>query len=362
MEKETALIVVEKLNVPALFIDGGMDEIIEQIKTKATSFEPNIETVSGRKEIASIANKVARSKVLLDDLGKNLVYDWKQKAKKVDDVRKHMRDTLDALKERVRKPLTDWEKSEQERIDGYKLKISEIISFGNTNDDFGNPLSSETLKSNLTRLDAVQTTEELFGEVSGEAQRVKEKSAAKLMAAIDRQEKYEAEQAELEMLRKEKVERERVEYEERLKKEAADKAMKEAEEKAQREKAESEKREREAREAAERSEKARIAAEERAKRERIEAEERARIAQERAVKEAEERARLDAERKEKERLERERREREEAERKAANLKHREKIENNIVVSMDKIGVGPNTARLIIDAINSGKILHITINY
>jgi len=47
----------------------------------------------------------------------------KEQPKLVDAERKRMRDKLDALKDQVRKPLTDWENAEESRIDEIKTVI-----------------------------------------------------------------------------------------------------------------------------------------------------------------------------------------------------------------------------------------------
>ena len=113
--ENNALVVVEKLNPVEIFQEGGMPKVLREIEAKATAIVADVETDGGRKEIASVAYKVARSKTLIDDIGKAMVADWKKKAKVVDEVRKEARDFLEALKDRVREPLTTWEK-EQERI------------------------------------------------------------------------------------------------------------------------------------------------------------------------------------------------------------------------------------------------------
>ena len=110
------LLVVEQLNAMELFTGQAMDPLIEQIKALVDRHVPDVSTARGRGDIASLARRVASSKVILDDLGKDLVADWKEKAKKVDIVRKKMRDELDALRDRAREPLTLWEQAEAERL------------------------------------------------------------------------------------------------------------------------------------------------------------------------------------------------------------------------------------------------------
>lgn len=119
------LIVVEKLDPVEVFTGGGIDAVLSAIEAKTKEFEPTTETDSGRKKIASMANKVARSKTLLDGIGKEMVADWKAKAKKVDVVRKQARDFLDDLKVQVRRPLTEWEEKDQKRIEALQQSIQE---------------------------------------------------------------------------------------------------------------------------------------------------------------------------------------------------------------------------------------------
>jgi hypothetical protein len=380
------LLVVEKLNVPALFCENGMDRILKDIEAKATSFVTTTETAAGRKEIASIANRVAKSKVLLDDLGKNLVADWKIKAKRVDEVRKQTRDFLDDLKIRVRKPLTEWERAEEDRIAKHRSSLEIMANLTQTADADGSPFSAKKLKTALLSLQSVQMGE-VWEEFAAEAARLKDEYIVVLQGHIERREAYEAEQAELERFRKEQAEREQREYEERIAKAAAEKAQKEAEEKAWKEKEEILRREAEAkaeiarieREAKEAEERARLAAEkakadakaaaERAERERIASEERAKIAaeqakleKERAVKQTQEQAKRDQEAREQARIAAEKEERAKLARLAARKDHQKKINNEALVDFEINGVGADTAKEVIKLIASDLISHITINY
>ncbi|MGQ4865984.1 hypothetical protein ACOQOO_26480, partial [Enterobacter kobei] len=62
-----------------------------------------------------MAHKVARSKTYIDNAGKDLVAELKALPKQIDESRRIVRERLDALKDEVRRPLTEWE-AEQERI------------------------------------------------------------------------------------------------------------------------------------------------------------------------------------------------------------------------------------------------------
>ena len=108
----TDLVPLESLT-PEIFDGDKLTNILASIRTVATSYAPDISTASGRKSIASLASKVAKSKTAIDGLGKKMVSDWKTKAKGIDVLRKQSRDFLDELKFEVRHPLTAWEENEQ---------------------------------------------------------------------------------------------------------------------------------------------------------------------------------------------------------------------------------------------------------
>ncbi|MDE1907678.1 MAG: hypothetical protein KGH75_14640, partial [Rhodospirillales bacterium] len=117
IEKEaTALTVIEPANVMTVFTDRQrIDPILEHIAREVRSFVPDTSTAKGRKEIASLAFKVAQTKTYLDGLGKDLVAELKELPGRIDKNRAAIRETLDALKAEARRPLTEWE-AEQERI------------------------------------------------------------------------------------------------------------------------------------------------------------------------------------------------------------------------------------------------------
>jgi len=129
------LVVIEKKNVMQIFAsEGGLDPVVDAIIKEVRSHKPDTETQKGRDAVRTLANKVAKSKVYLDDLGKDLVSDWKSKSKVVDNSRKKMRDALAELKVEARKPLIDWEEAaaEKERIFQEKaaaLKLEESFLY-----------------------------------------------------------------------------------------------------------------------------------------------------------------------------------------------------------------------------------------
>lgn len=316
MSEELQLIVVEQIKPLELFTAPDKLKIfLDDIDKKAMSIVPDMTTAKGRKDIASIAYKVARTKTTLDDLGKSEVAKLKDLPKKIDAGRKAAREFLDALAERYRQPLTDWEAEEKAKIE------------------------AEELAREISRCHGEALEMESFFE--------RERQVAK----------KEAEFARIEVERKEKeesarIEKERIEREERLKAEAAAKATKEAEEKAAAEKKAADEAIAKAKRDAEEAEQRRIAEAEAA-----------RISKENAVREAERKAREEADRKERDRIAEIERARIAEEKKAANKKHREKIKKEACRHIKGIyGVTQEQAEGIFDAISTGDVPHISVSW
>lgn len=346
------LTVLEQKSPIELFKDNGLDPVLEAITNEVKAFVPDLTTDKGRKEIASLAYKVSKSKTYLDDLGKDLVSEWKEQSKKVDNERKRVREYLDNLRDEVRKPLTEFEEREEARLQKHKDGIKAIESYLIT---YGAASNQETLIDAIKTLGAIDLTIEKWDEFSSLAQQKVKESHLYLTDLLDKRIKHDAEQAELEQLRKEKAEREKREHEERIAKEAAEKARIDAEAKAKadQDRLEKEKRESEQREnllkqklekEKELAEKARIEAEKRAKE---------------AVEKAKEDERLRIQR-ESERIELETRKRE------ADLAHRKLINNAALDAIHSLDLGVplplEAARKIVEAIAKGEVPNVKINY
>lgn len=264
---ETALVVIEPTNALAVFTaTDKVDPILAAIKKAVADFTPDVSTAKGRAEIASMAHKVSRSKTYLDGIGKDLVDQYKEIPKKIDANRKRIRDELDALKDEVRKPLTDWEEAEKARVQGIKDRIAVLSSLANA----ANGTPKEVIMAAITAAE-ITHIDDSFGEFATDAAKEKDRVLSVLRPALFAREKYEAEAAELARLCEEAAKREQEDRDRKIAEAAAEKARRDAEEKAAREKAEAERKAKEEREAAERRELELKLAAEKAERERLQA-------------------------------------------------------------------------------------------
>ena len=276
MSEVTDLVVIEKQNAMAVFTTKEqLDPIIEAIEKEARSLVPDVSTRKGRDAIASMAHKVARSKTYIDNAGKDLVAELKALPKQIDESRRIVRERLDALKDEVRRPLTEWE-AEQERI---KAEEAARVKAENDRKQFESDheialLMNDAFDRELTEKKAeeerqrIAHEEELKRQAAEQAKReAEEKAAAELAAAKKREEDAIAAKAQAELLAKQAQERAEQEAKDAAAKaEAEKKAAIEAEQRKAQEEADRIKREAEAKEAARLAEEKRIA-DEKAKRE-----------------------------------------------------------------------------------------------
>ncbi|EPQ5994542.1 hypothetical protein [Klebsiella pneumoniae] len=317
------LVVIEKKNAMAVFTNNDqLDPLIEAIEKEARSLVPDVTTKKGRDAIASMAHKVARSKTYIDNAGKDLVAELKALPKQIDESRRVVRERLDALKDEVRRPLTEWE-SEQERI-----KAEEAM----------NALHAEALAMN----------EEFDRQMAARIESDHE-MALLMNDAFDREQADKAAEAE----------RQRIAHEEEIKRQAEEKAKREAAEQAQREIDAAAAREREAILAKERAEREQREAAERAEREKQAAVE----AERRKAQEEADRIRREAEQREQARLAEEKRKADEQARREADVKHRKTVGVEVVKAlMANTSLTRDQAIEVLTAVKDGRIPHTGISY
>lgn len=259
----------------------GLDPYLQQIKTRLDAFEPDVSTKKGRDAIASIAHQVAKGKVAVDNIGKDLVADMKKEPALVDAERKRWRDQMDAWKDEVRAPLTAWEEAEEARIHAHKDRILMMQEFAQEAGTY----DAAYLQARIDQLSAMPV-DESWQEFEAEAHRTKTATLATLADALRARQKHDAEQAELAELRAKAAAQEQKDREERIAREAAEQARREADAQAQAERDAAAKREADAKAAAEHAELQLRLQVEHAEREKAEAQRREQQAQQDAERRA----------------------------------------------------------------------------
>ncbi len=340
-----ALAVINEKNVVQFFAEKGLDPVLEKIREEVASFKPDMTTETGRAAIASFAFKIAKMKNRMDDLGKQLVSGIKQQAKVIDAERSRAWDVIEALQHQVRKPLTEWEEKEKQRVANHKSTLDSISG------SLALPInvSIAEIESRLVALSTFVGKD--FEEFSDLTNQTLNNAIEQLTFKLDAMKKAEADRLELVRLQQAEEDRKRKEREEEIARDAAAKAKKEAEDKAETDRIAAEKKAKDEADASANREAAEKARADKAEADKAAAIEQARIEKEAAV--AAERKRADDEKKKSD---------DEAAAREKDKKHKAKINNEALAALSAITGAEASAKKIIEAIAKSQIPHVKITY
>ena len=336
MNAKLEIVAIEQPEIIEAFkVEGGTRALFERVSENARSVVFDMGVKKDRESLKSFAYSLARIKTTVDNHGKELVSGIKQQAAVIDSDRKFWRDNMELLQDEIRKPLTDFEQAEKDRVAKHEnaiLVIKEHLQELST-------LDSSYIANRIEHLENFDV-DYTFEEYEEQAKLAKFETLEALRKALADREKLEAEQAELERLRQAEILRQQQEREAQIAREAAEKATREAEEKARFEA-------------------------ERVQREKLEAEQReARL---KAEKEAAELRAVQAAENERKRIEAEQVAKAEAERKAAEAReadvaHKKQICSEALKGLIDLGVSVDQGKAILNAINKGLVPHVSIKF
>ncbi|AHZ95055.1 hypothetical protein [Pseudomonas syringae] len=358
-------------NAPAIYVTGGLNQFLEAVTAEVTAEVPDLTTAKGRARIASLANKVSKSKKAVEDPGRDYLKRLKEMPKVVETELREFVNSMNALRDATRKPLTDWEAADLARRDKHTDGVQRIIDLT----FFAETPSAATVAQIIAELELVEINDS-WEEFLPEAAQAKDRSLATLRTLLADRTKHEAELAEIAKFKAEKAEREQKDRDAEIARQAVERAQRELDQKAQAEREAAAKREQELidqaaqarRDAEQKQRDADAAAEnqalqlklaaEREERQKLQAEQ-DRIAAEQRQAAAVERARLDEiSRQEQEAAEARRI----AEAREADKAHIKSVCLAAQQAMVNLGVDEACAKAVIILIHQKKIPAITINY
>lgn len=319
------------------------ERILGMVRVQIDGFlavRPDVSTRAGRGLIRSFANRVTKSKTAIEAVGAELAKEQKEIPKRIDATRRLFKETLDAWRDEVRQPLTDWETAEEERVDRIKADLAELQA--TIDDPDWTTRTAEVLTDRLGEIerDFSDLSEERFGDYAGAAAELKATAIERLQTRIATRQKQDAEAAELAKLRAEAEERAKKDREEQIAREAAEKARSQAEAKAEADKRAAEQREADLKAAVAKAAEDKRIAEERA----VKA---AQEAKEQAIREAQ--AKADAE-------DRQRKARE------ADKAHRTAVNRAALDALTAGGIPEELGKTVITLIATGKVPNVEIRY
>ena len=350
--------------VEAFKVDGGAQSLFDRIAEQARSIVFDINNSKDRDAIKSLARKVSSSKTAFDSHGKELKEQYTAITRKIDADRKLFRDQCDALRDEIRKPLTDWEDAKK----ALDLLINEKVEHVKSFPLYTGEYPSASIQNLIDELNSIEINDS-FGERKDEAELAKFKGieALKSQYAIElSREEKEAEIARLAEIERKENERLQAIESDRIQKERDEKIALEAKLQAEREAGEKARIERE------RVQKEKDEAEQREAKLKHEAEQA--LIRERQLKEqAEQQAKqaeidkqqaIEAERKriEQQQFNQAEKERKEQEARKANKAHKKAVCDSILVELAKLNIDEATGQNLIKAIYNNQIPNISIKF
>lgn len=364
------LVTFEKLDTMEIFTkEKGVDLVLTNLKDLVESHKGDVTTKKGRDEIKSFCYKITKTKTHIDKVGKDLVAVLKEKPKLIDAERRRVKELLDGWIKECRKPLTEFEEAEAERIEKIKSSINFYQSYSDSM--FLGGLSKDDCKLAAQDLKS-KTSFEDCDEFAEEAEKARDQAVLILRGRYAEllEEEAEAKAA------AEAAEKARIEREEQIKAQA--KAEAEAETKRKQEEIEAleakaikdaEIAEQQRLEAIKQAEDARLQAArdaEAAEARRIEQEKAAKAAAAQALKDAEiaaAKAAADAKLKAEQDAEHQLHlAKKEEEKRAKNKAHKAKVHNEAYEHLVGLGLTEEQAKAVVIAIAKGEVPHVKLNY
>ena len=334
---------------PALYALGGLDPYYQQIRQQVLSEVPDLTTKKGIARIKSLASMVASSKVAVEKPGREYLRQLKEMPKVIEEELRDWKQKMDKLRDEVRQPVTELEEKEAARTAALDERLTRIHQMLKSAVEMTTVYqSSVAINGFIADLESI-VIDDSWQEYKNRAAMAKEAAKVELDKALQTALTFEAQQAEIAMLKAKQEEKDRLQREEQIR----INARHEAEQQALRDKLAAEQREQEAKDAKERAEK-------QLEQERLEAAERQRVAVERAA-EQERQRHLE----EQKRIQYEAEQaRIEAEIKAADIEHQREFNREVIA--DLLANTPELtepqAIKLLTAIVHGKIRHVTIQY
>jgi hypothetical protein len=225
----TALVAIEQLSPVDIFKPQGCQPLIDKVRQMVEEFQADVTTPKGRAAMKSMALKVAKSKTLIDEKGKELVSVLKLQTTAIDAERKRVRDEFDALRDKVKAPAVEWENTEKERVEKLTYALNMIKNYAKA----AVVNNSEHIKNSL--FDAKDIFEKtMWQEFLTVATQAYDETSAILEQALNELEEQRKKDLELERLRAEEVAREQAARDARIAAQAAEAARLAAEEEAAR--------------------------------------------------------------------------------------------------------------------------------
>ncbi|MCJ2375140.1 hypothetical protein [Pseudomonas sp. RGM 3321] len=227
-------------NAPTIFVAGGLSRFVDAVKEELCGEVPDLKTKKGRDRIASLSAKVSTRKASVEKPGRDYLRHIKTLPKVVEDELREFVLAMNALRDEVRNPLTEWETADKARKAAHKdgiQRIEDMALFVET------PTAAHVAQA-IASLELVAINDD-WDEFITDAAQAKDRSLATLRTLLADRTKHEAELAGIAQFNAEQAKRDQEARDAEIARQAVERAQREAEQKAQAEREAAAKREQE---------------------------------------------------------------------------------------------------------------------
>lgn len=184
--------------------ESVLPSLLAEIEAEIAALPIKLTTASGREAISSLSGSISSRKARIVEAGLALTEGWRKQTNAVNAIKKAASEGLDALRDKARQPLTDWEAAQKKRA----AQITDALVFFAQAAVVPAGSTLESIAATVARVEAIQIGHE-FGDSEARARQDKLNALARLDEARIGIVRANAERAELERLRAADQERER---------------------------------------------------------------------------------------------------------------------------------------------------------
>lgn len=161
--------------------DAFVDLITKAANTRFSNLATSMDDPVAREAVASLAYQVSQTKVWLDEtIGGGLTEEVARWKRGIDTKRRTIRTKLEELRDRIRKPLTDWEAKAELRAQEVTKRIDTIRKLG----IFAPNATVEDLEGRLVAVEGTQVAQADYDDKVSEATQAREAAMITLSRAI----------------------------------------------------------------------------------------------------------------------------------------------------------------------------------
>lgn len=200
MSKE--LVTIEEIsdvNAPTIYVKDGLKRFLDMTRAQVEGEVPDLSTRKGRERIASLAATVSKSKTAVEKPGRDYLRRLKAMPKTIEEELRIFVTEMDALRDKVRQPLNEYEAAEVARKDAIEDAVQGIIDLSTVIED----ATSSDIEQQRANLQALIINEATYQERLEEAEEKRKYGIHVLTMAFDKCKAFEEQNELLERMRKE---------------------------------------------------------------------------------------------------------------------------------------------------------------